>query len=172
MGILSAIIHTFINIRKASRLRAMSKSDWLDLEDEKFYDALSCVCEDAVYDINDAEIPEVQKNIYSLIMFEMEVNNGGLCQFFVNSSRECAPYVSNALEMVGAARIKTLFDGFILENNIDVRNLESFKVQDVDEYIEQTKRFDFDSFDDQFYEDEEFHNKIIAYCRENLEKII
>jgi len=37
-----------------------------------------------------------------------EVNNGGLCQFFVNSSSECVPFISKALEAVGALDIKNI----------------------------------------------------------------
>ncbi len=36
----------------------------------------------------------------------MEVNNGGLCQFFVNSSREFAPDLSAALDAIGALEHK------------------------------------------------------------------
>ena len=36
------------------------------------------------------------------IKLETEVNNGGLCQFFVNSSRIVAPFVSEYMAIVGA----------------------------------------------------------------------
>ena len=110
--------------------------------------------------------------VYSLNKFEAEVNNGGLCQFFVNSSRECAPYISDALAAVGALELKVLYDNFISENKIDVNDLSSFKISAVDEYIEQTTRFDFDSFDDEFYKDTNIHQQIIDYSRKHVDQLI
>ena len=172
MGILGAIIYNIKNMKKAKKFRTMGKEGLLVLDDEDFYDAIECVCEDAVYDIKDSKLTDEQKFVYSLNKFEAEVNNGGLCQFFVNSSSECAPYVSDALAAVGAFELKTLFDNFINENNIDVNDLSSFKISDVDEYEAQTERFDFDSFDDKFYEGENLHQQIIDYSRKHVEQLI
>ena len=172
MGILGAILFNMRNMKKAKKIRAMSKEDLLALNDENFFDAIECVCEDAVYDITDSQINEEQKTIYSLNKFESEVNNGGLCQFFVNSSRECAPYISKALDAVGAFPIKDLYDKFISDNCIDVTDLSSFKISSIDEYEAQTQRYDFDSFDDKFYEDEKLHQLIIEYSRKNIDRLV
>lgn len=172
MGLFGAIIYNIKNMKKAKKIRAMNKTDLLALDDEQFFDAIECVCEDAVYDINATDLTEEQRLVYCLNKFEAEVNNGGLCQFFVNSSSECAPYISKALNIIGAIELKTLFDSFIKENNIDVNDLSSFKITDINEYGAQTKRFDFDSFDDKFYEDENLHQQIIDYCRKNIEQIV
>ena len=172
MGILGAILSNMKNMKKAKKIRAMSKEELLALTDEEFFDAVECVCEDAVYDIKDSHINEEQKLVYSLNKFEAEVNNGGLCQFFVNSSSECAPYISKALELIGAYEIKTTFDKFISYNNINVNDLSSFKISEIDEYEAQTQRCDFDSFDNIFYEDENFHQKIIDYARKNIESLM
>ncbi|MBR2876094.1 MAG: DUF4375 domain-containing protein [Clostridia bacterium] len=172
MGILGTILFNFKNMKKAKKFRAMGTEDLLALSDDDFYEMLFCVLEDAVYDIKDSQINETQKLVYSLNNFEAEVNNGGLCQFFVNSSRECAPYISKALEEVGAVSLKSLFDNFISENKIDVNDLSSFKVSSIDEYEKQTERYDFDSFDNKFYEEEELHQLIIDYSRKNIEQLI
>ncbi len=172
MGILGALLFNSRNMKKAKKLRKMGKDDLLSLGDEEFYDAVWCLCEDAVFDIKSSLINEEQKLVYSLINLLAEVNNGGLCQFFVNSSGECAPYVSKALETVGAYEIKALYDSFIADNNIDVNDLSSFKISDVSEYEAQTKRFDFDSFDKSFYEKENLCQSIIGYSRKNIEQIM
>ena len=169
MGILGAILSNMKNMKKAKKIRAMSKDELLSLSDEDFFDAIECVCEDAVFDINAPGINEEQKLVYSLNRFEAEVNNGGLCQFFVNSSSECTPYISKALELIGADEIKTAFDKFIFDNNINVNDLSSFKISEIDEYEAQTQRYDFDSFDNNFYKDENFHKKIVDYSRKNIE---
>lgn len=150
----------------------MGKDGLLALDDEEFYDAIESICEDAVYDIKEANLTNEQKIVYSLNKFESEVNNGGLCQFFVNSSRECAPYISEALAAVGAFELKILFDNFINTNNIDVNDLSSFKISSIDEYKVQTERFDFDSFDDKFYKDNNIHQQIIDYSRKHIEQLL
>ena len=172
MGIFGQIIHNIKNMKKAKKLRSMGKDGLLALEDEEFYDAIEIICEDAVYDIKEANLTDEQKIVYSLNKFESEVNNGGLCQFFVNSSIECAPYISDALAAVGAIGLKMLFDNFISENSIDVNDLSSFKISNIDEYDAQTERFDFDGFDDKFYEDENLHQQIIDYARKHVEQLI
>lgn len=172
MRILGTIIFNIRNMRKAKKYRTIGKEGLLALNDEDFYDAIECICEDAVYDIKDVKVTDEQKFVYSLNKFEAEVNNGGLCQFFVNSSSECAPYISDALATVGAIGLKMLFDNFISENSIDVNDLSSFKISNIDEYEAQTERFDFDGFDDKFYEDENLHQQIIDYARKHVEQLI
>ncbi len=172
MGILGVIFRNFKNMKKAKQFRTMSEEEWLRLDEEDFYDAVLCVCNDAVYDIKADDLTQEQINVYSLINFEIEVNNGGLCQFFVNSSRECAPYLSRALETIGAFEMKELFDSFVSQNAIDLNNLESFVINSIDEYNAQTERFDFDLFDDKFYENTDLHGQIIAYAKKNISKII
>jgi hypothetical protein len=159
-------------MKKAKEIRSMSKEDILAFNNEEFFDAIECVCKDAVFDITSSDINEEQKLVYSLNKFEAEVNNGGLCQFFVNSSSECAPYISKALEIIGAFSLKDLFDNFIVTNNIDVNDLSSFKISSIDDYEEQTQRYDFDSFDDKFYEDKNLHQQIIDYSRKNIDKLL
>lgn len=109
-----------------------------------------------------------RKTVYVLSVFDAEVQNGGLCQFFVNSSRAIAPYVNEALKIVNADEHLALFKQFITANNLDVSDLDSFKVFSKRGYIKQTKRFDFDSFDDQYYELTPLQDYIVAYIKANI----
>lgn len=109
-----------------------------------------------------------RRTVYVLGLFDAEVQNGGLCQFFVNSSSEVAPFVSECLEAVGAAEHRGLFDEFISANAIDLSDLSSFKIQSRRAYIKQTKRFDFDAFDDRYYELPELQSFVTAYIRANI----
>ena len=102
----------------------------------------------------------------------MRCNNGGLCQFFVNSSSDCAPFISEALEAIGATELRNLFEQFVNDNDIDVTDLSSFKITNLKEYEAQTERFDFDSFDERFYENEDFHQQVINYYRCNVEQLL
>lgn len=174
MGFLGIILRNIRNMKRAKAIRSMPRAQLLAMDDEDFYDAIACVSDDAVYDFKEQEqkLPREVIVAYTLTKFEAEVNNGGLCQFFVNSSGDCAPYVSEALAEVGAEGIRALFDAFVADNGIDVRDLSSFKLRRAEDYEAQTKRFDFDAFDDRFYEDTELHGQIVAYCRANVESIM
>ena len=175
MGFLGTVLYNIKQMKKANKLKSMSMEDILALDDDTLYDAVDCVCEDAIDSVSDITSPELsdaQRFVYSLIRFEAEVNNGGLCQFFVNSSSECAPYISTAMQAIGATELKNLFDNFITKNKINVNDLSSFKIDSLEQYEDQTERFDFDSFDDKFYDTYDFHQQIIDYARKNIEQII
>lgn len=109
-----------------------------------------------------------RRTVYILGLFDSEIQNGGLCQFFVNSSRTVAPYVCEALSAVGADEHRELFEQFTTANGIDVSDLASFRVFSKRGYIKQTKRFDFDAFDDQYYELPELQEKVVAYIKSNI----
>lgn len=98
-----------------------------------------------------ASLNETQRVIYSLNWLESEVNNGGLCQFFVNSSRIVAPFVSEYMKLVGAEEHKRLFDDFVRKNGIDLNDLSFFDIEGVDGFAEKNEAFPFDEYDDAFY---------------------
>ena len=55
---------------------------------------------------------------YTAACLELEVMNGGLCQFFANCP-DCVPYVPEALEAIGAAEHKARYDRFLADTGID-----------------------------------------------------
>lgn len=109
-----------------------------------------------------------RRTVYILDLFDAEIQNGGLCQFFVNSSRAAAPYVREALQEVGANEHLQLFEAFITSNNIDVSNLESFRVFSIRGFKKQTKRYDFDAFDDQYYELPALQDKVVEFIKSHI----
>ncbi len=115
-----------------------------------------------------AALSQPQKVLYALNSLESEVNNGGLCQFFVNSSRLMAPYISEYLGIIGAEAHKQLFDHFIQVNGIDVRDLSSFRIQRMADFEKQAKRYPFDEYDDAFYALHSLEEPLKAYIKSNL----
>lgn len=109
-----------------------------------------------------------RRTVFALSLFDSEVQNGGLCQFFVNSSRGAAPFVSEALEAVGATKHRDLFDTFITSNQIDLADLSSFIIFSARGFKRQTRRYDFDSFDEKYYELPALQDYVIAYIRNNI----
>lgn len=175
MGILKTIFRLAKDIRQSGKrceeYKQMTDSQLLALDDDALFEAVWDVLSYDIDELNDIA-NECQKVFYTLSYFEMEINNGGLCQFFVNSSREWAPYVSESLKMIGDDKIKKAFDDFIFRNNIDVNDLSSFVIENLSEFEVQNKRYDFDSFDDYFYENSELHQLLIDYARNNIDKLI
>ena len=113
-------------------------------------------------------LSDPQKVFYALNYLEMEVNNGGLCQFFVNSSRVLAPYISEYLGIIGANDHKQLFDSFIQQNRIDLTDLSSFEIRRIRDFEAQTKRYPFDEYDDAFYTLPSLEEPLIDYVRTNI----
>ena len=153
----------------------MSIEELKELDDNDLYQAVIMRLETKVDRYKDLEagiesLIEPQKVAYVLNYFEMEVNNGGLCQFFVNSSRMCAPYISDYLEIIGAYKHKTLYDEFVDRYKIDVNDLSSFIVRRTKDYQKQVERNPFDEFDDQFYELESFEEKLVNYIRKHIQE--
>ncbi len=147
--------------------------DLLNLSNEDLcqavYEQNLAICEEA--DETDDEISlfsGARRTVFVLNTFDMEIQNGGLCQFFVNSSRCTAPYVSEALAAVGAEDHRKLFDEFIAANHLDVNDLDSFRVSSVRGFRKQTKRFDFDAFDDRYYELDSLEDPLSNYIRAHI----
>ena len=88
----------------------------------------------------------------------------------MNSSRSLAPYIQENLDIIGATEHKKLFTDFIQNNNIDTNNLDSFIISDIDDYEAQTKRYDFDSFDNKYIELPTLQSYITEYIKTNIEK--
>jgi hypothetical protein len=152
----------------------MSHEEMANLSDDELFDAVLTRTETKVDAFEEWEdgvnaLNNSQKIFYAVNWLEIEVNNGGLCQFFVNSSRMVAPYVSEYMGIIGAIEHKNLFDKFVNENNIDLTDLSSFDVEEADEFEEQTERYPFDDYDDAFYDMESLETYLKKFAREHLQ---
>ena len=124
-------------------------------EDLDMYDALIMRFMDA--DPN--TLNEKQLTVAALITFDAEMMNGGLCQFFVNDYSGYAQYVSGALEEVGAVEMQKHYSSFVSQNEIDVTQMDSFRIGSVQDYVKQFESLPYEEFDNTFSE---------IYGRENL----
>ena len=148
----------------------MSLDDLKTLSDEELFDAIFRRLEHKASEFEElsdalATFNHEQKAFYALYLLEIEVNNGGLCQYFVNSSRATAPYVRDAMVAVGALEHQALFESFIAKTDIDLSDLSSFIISDLDEYEEQLERYPFDEYDDAFYDLEPIQSYLEKFAR-------
>jgi len=109
-----------------------------------------------------------QKVFYSLNWLNVEVDNGGLCQFFANSSRMVAPLVSEYMAIIGADDHKKLYDEFAEVNKIDLDDLSAFNFNNAQEFTKLYDLYPFDDYDNAFYELTSLEIYLTKYARENL----
>ena len=108
------------------------------------------------------------RTAFVLFSFDAEIQNGGLDQFFFNSTSELAPYVADALMLVGACEYADLFAHACEENGIDPCDSSTFEDDDEDDEDENL----FDEFDDAYYalyEEKPLEPYITRYVRAHLE---
>ena len=115
-----------------------------------------------------SQISPERRIVFILSIFDMELQNGGMCQFFVNSSRSLAPYIDECLQAVGAEEHRKLFIKFVADNQIDLNNLDSFRISSAEEYATQTERYDFNSFENSYVELTPLQDFIVNYIKANI----
>jgi len=98
-----------------------------------------------------------------------EIMNGGLCQFFVNSSRALAGCAGACLRQIGAPEWAALYERFLADNAIDPARLDDFAVDDPSEFEERLSRYPFDDFDDAWYDLGDLEAVMARYIRANGE---
>ena len=184
MGLFSAI-KNMIKFRKElkksieeakeneKRYLEMTVEELSALSDDELFEAVTARTESKVDSLDEWEdgvnsLNPSQKIFYSVNWLEMEVNNGGLCQFFVNSSRMVAPLVSEYMGIIGAVEHKKLYDDFVNKNGIDLTELSFFDVNEVEEFEEKTEKYPFDEYDDAFYDMEPLETYLKKFIRENV----
>jgi len=164
--ILAKII--FVNRKSLTKFKSTEL-----LSEEKMFEYISDLWVE--FDEDDIEkYTNQQLVVISIMAYDGEVNNGGLAQFFSNSSRIFAPTISENLEQINAKKHKAHFDKFINQNKIDINYLDSFMSGDIDEYIEQSEQYPFDEFDREFYkleQTENLYHLMIDYAKSNYDEI-
>ena len=119
--------------------------------------------EEGIKALNDKE-----RIFYAVSSLDLELDNGGLCQFFANSSREVASMVSECMRYIGADEHSKLYDDFICKYDIDVNDLSSFDSETEEEFSKQYERYPFDEFDDEFCYIEPLQDYLIKFIKENI----
>lgn len=149
----------------------MSSEELRIKEDLEMYDALIMRFMDA--DPN--TLNQKQLTVATLITFDEEMMNGGLCQFFVNDYSGYAQYVSDALEEVGAVEMQKLYSDFVNQNKIDVTQMDSFRIGSVQDYAKQLESYPYEEFDSTFseiYQKENLAELLLSFVRLYEEEIL
>lgn len=176
MGILGLIKHIHKEKKREKQYCAMGIEQLAQLTNRELLQALSAriLVEEAHMETKEClrTFKGAKRVFYIVNYFDMEIQNGGLCQFFVNSSREVAPYVLECLEVIGANEYKMLLHEFTTKNRISLVDLKSFNTDDIADYEAQTKRYPFDDFDDAYSalnEKKPLEVLLLKYSKKNLQ---
>ncbi len=153
----------------------MSTAELSQLSDDELITALWTRTENIVSSKTDLSegflsLNEEQRIFYAVNYLDLEVSNGGLCQFFVNPSRIFAPKVSEYMRIIGATEHKNLYDTFVSKHQINLYDLSSFDCETVEVFKSQYERYPFDEYDDKFCEIEPLQSYLISFTKKYIEK--
>lgn len=176
MGIIKSIFEVSREIKKAKTLAKkynnMSLQQLKALSEEELEEAVNAVL---YYNADSEETDRynaAQLTVITVKAFDSEVQNGGLCQFFVNSSRNYAPFLVDSLHSIGAHRTADLYQKFVEDNHINVNDLSFFAISSLDEFEEKNKMAPFDDFDEIYYECyENIDGRLMQYVRNHLGEV-
>lgn len=123
------------------------------------------------------KIAEIRFYLITASVFDMEMQNGGLCQFLVNEGRFHGAMLDKALLAFGAEQHKRITEEFCMKNGIDLSNLEELLPETTDpdqvmeNYMQLIRKYPFANFDKAYFAiDGEYPLEGIlgAYIRENM----
>lgn len=126
-------------------------------------------------ELNGPEIP-----VFVLWMWNIEMLNGGLCQFFINGG-EYASLVPGSLQAVSAEEYTSLLCGFVEKHEINLEDLSEFELnlqpdeEDFAPYIAAHEKYPFEDFDDAFYDlygSDPLEGYIADYIRDHIDAFI
>lgn len=184
MGFFDAIFPSMKDMEKAFQEQMKRETQYLQMEvsnlkmldDDDLYEAVRVRIDNKVFATEDmaeglGKLSADEIIFYAVNTLDMEVNNGGLCQFFVNSSRVLAPVIGNCLAVIGAKEHQQLYEGFIARHHIDVADLSFFDVLDVADFAKHAERYPFEEYDNAFYELPPVTEYLIPYIGNHTENL-
>lgn len=120
-------------------------------------------CSDkAVYE----NMKKSHRNIYTLLWFETEMENGGLGEYLFNLSNITMDYIVEAFKDIGAFDLLEKYNQFIKENNIE-EAISQINKRNVEEYSIFMSQFDFSKFDS-LYKTIDLRSLMANYIRKNI----
>ncbi len=144
----------------------MTAEELSALSDEELYDAAIFRAAEAVKQ----ETESSEQDLFKILStFDMEIQCGGLCQFFVNYNYICASSLGEYFSLLGLEEHRALFDRFVEANHIDLSDLSSFAIKDVSEFEKQYCRYPFQDFDNAYVQLPSVSEILTGYIRAHIE---
>lgn len=163
--------------KKKKKYNKMKKAELEKLSDEDLYSAISArmMAEPCYFQTEEAvkNFIGVKRVFYILDTFDAEIQNGGLCQFFSNSSSAAAPYISECLGTVHADEYRKNFDEFVSRNGINLSDLSQFECNELKDFDRLKEKYSIDEFDNSYYslyERNPLNIYVARYVRQNIDE--
>ena len=164
------------NKSKASKRKDEEKSKSHDIKILSYDDEdLVCMVDNNLeleygYRCEDKEtyknMKKTHRNIYIIIWFETEMENGGLGEYLFNPSNITMDYLQEALRDIEAFDLSKEYKKFIEENNI-ANSINKIKKRNVQEYSQFMSQFDFSYFNN-LYKITNLRKLMADYIRKNI----
>ena len=161
------------NKSKASKRKDEEKSKSHDIKILSYDDEdLVCMVDNNLeleygYRCEDKEtyknMKKTHRNIYIIIWFETEMENGGLGEYLFNPSNITMDYLQEALMDIEAFDLSKEYKKFIEENNMQ----NKIKKRNVQEYSQFMSQFDFSYFNN-LYKITNLRKLMADYIRKNI----
>ena len=74
-----------------------------------------------------ATYPKSLQSLFVAMIFDMEIQNGGVAQFFWNGGSLYAKLVPDALREIGMDDVAALYDQFVQENSITLEEIDTYR---------------------------------------------
>lgn len=164
------------NKSKASKRKDEEKSKSHDIKILSYDDEdLVCMVDNNLeleygYRCEDKEtyknMKKTHRNIYIIIWFETEMENGGLGEYLFNPSNITMDYLQEALKDIEAFDLSKEYKKFVEENNI-ANSINKIKKRNVQEYSQFMSQFDFSYFNN-LYKITNLRKLMADYIRKNI----
>ena len=160
------------------------KNNYEELLEMQDYEMIPAICEGILVEIRNArseeelkKIPEVKFYLFAANIFDMEMQNGGLCQFLINAGNIHGSMIEEALRVFGAEEHLRLVSEFCSQNGLDLCNLrkliparmEPYGMTDF--YLRLINEYPFDEFERMYYKLESdcpLQSILATYVRKNI----
>jgi hypothetical protein len=152
-----------------------STGELIALEGEYRTDSLVLAFEQAIDQkavrVGDDSLTDEERTVLAIEALEREVNNGGYAQFFVNSSKEYAPIIVDALNRIGCPETATL-----TQRAINALGIEgSLTIEAIDRVMEEAseqRNEKLEECDDKYYRlAGDLSEPLLGFIKRNKERI-
>ncbi|MCD7886351.1 MAG: DMP19 family protein [Clostridiales bacterium] len=138
------------------------------LSDEELW-----ACVTARLDDDALNTPGAKRTLYTAYLFDLEVQNGGLCQYFGNCP-ESAPSLEDALAALEAEPYRALFHDAVTKQGIDLAELDGSDVSQAVQCGEQCEDCPLSAFDSAYcdlYGETPLEALCVRYARAHLQEL-
>lgn len=152
--------------------QAQQPADAPFTEYEKLYLSLICKIDGLRCDGAFESLPKPVQSLYIVALLDMEVQNGGLCQFFVNGGAEGASKVADGLREIGLSGMANVYECFVTDHGIDLAELKAFHVETAEQFSALYHLYPFDEFDGEYMKMRrqlKFERVMLNYANAHLE---